>query len=162
MFVLVTTAMSVVVGSRKLCPGFRTGAKGFTVRSMSEGEQGWALPPVYLVVCGRLQTFFHLGHGTWFSSMITSTPMCGRKWSVYDLKPLSTCDLKPVHDSHAWFGRHMIPCVVDESLEMCMTQASAHTDKPGGVRLPLCRNACVPEKPLFLTLFSGRSRIFFL
>ena len=63
MFVLVATAMSVVVGSRKLCPGFHTGAKGFTMRSMSEGEQGWALPPVYLMVCGRLQTIRLAG--TW-------------------------------------------------------------------------------------------------
>ena len=44
--------------------------------------------------------------------------MYGRKWSVYDLKPLSTYDLKPVYDSHIWFRRHMIPYMVDKSLEM--------------------------------------------
>ena len=59
MFVLVATAMSVVVGSRKLCPGFCTGAKGLVMRSMSEGEQGWALPPAYLMVCVRMP------HGMW-------------------------------------------------------------------------------------------------
>ena len=66
-FVLVGAAMSVrpgvVVGSRKFCPGFCASTKRVTVRSMSEGEQGWALPPVYL---GMRQTpdFFHLGLGT--------------------------------------------------------------------------------------------------
>ena len=64
---LVAAAMSVrpgvVVGSRKFCPGFCASTKRVTVRSMSEGEQGWALPPVYLMVCGRLQVF--LSPGTW-------------------------------------------------------------------------------------------------
>ena len=47
--------------------------------------------------------------------MIACTIIYGRKWSVYDLKPVSTYDLKPVYDYHIWFGRHMIPYMVTKS-----------------------------------------------
>ena len=62
-FVLVATAMSVSLAAGSSAPASARVTKRVTVRSMSEGEQGWALPPVYLMVCGRLQIF--LSPGTW-------------------------------------------------------------------------------------------------
>ena len=56
------------------------------------------------------------------------TLMCDQKWSTCDLKPVFTCDLKPTCDYHAWFGRHVIPHVVDKSDEMWMGDMSIGDD----------------------------------